>query len=107
MFIPWHFPLHKDLTITGASQAAEQAFKALYPAIYNHLLKYKLQLSNRNKEETGIRYEWYALQRWGANYWEDFSRQKIVWGEISDKTKFCLDVEGDFVCEATTFLMTG
>ena len=30
-----------------------------------------------------------------------------MWGEISDRTKFALDVHGKFVPEATTFLMTG
>ena len=30
-----------------------------------------------------------------------------MWGEISDRTKFALDVRGEFVPEATTFLMTG
>jgi adenine-specific DNA-methyltransferase len=38
---------------------------------------------------------------------EDFDRQKIVWGEISDRTKFCVDLKGEFVAEATTFIMTG
>jgi hypothetical protein len=38
---------------------------------------------------------------------DDFSKQKIVWGEISDKTKFCIDLSGEYVPEATTFLMTG
>ncbi|MCL1636200.1 type II restriction endonuclease, partial [Elizabethkingia bruuniana] len=75
LFIPWHFPLHNDSNIKGASLLAEQEFKNQYFAVYNHLLKYKNELSNRNKAETGIRYEWYALQRWGANYWEDFSKQ--------------------------------
>ncbi|QES88740.1 restriction endonuclease subunit S domain-containing protein [Rhizosphaericola mali] len=28
-------------------------------------------------------------------------------GEISDKTKFCIDLDGLFTTEATTFLMTG
>ncbi|MFJ1263110.1 type II restriction endonuclease, partial [Capnocytophaga canis] len=79
IFIPWHFPLHNDPNIRGASIEAEKAFENQYPAIYNHLLQYKQQLSNRNKAETGIRYEWYTLQRWGANYWEEFSKQKIVY----------------------------
>jgi hypothetical protein len=39
-------------------------------------------------------------------YIEDFYRQKIVWGEISDKSKFALDVDG-FFPEATSFLMIG
>ena len=39
-------------------------------------------------------------------YWDDFSKQKIVWGEISDKPKFAFD-NGEYIQEATTFLMTG
>ena len=39
-------------------------------------------------------------------YMDDFSKQKIVWGEISDKSKFALDDSGRYP-EATTFLMTG
>lgn len=70
IYIPWHFPLHKETSIVGASEKAELEFQKEYTDIYNHLLKYKEQLSNRNKAETGIRYEWYALQRWGANYME-------------------------------------
>lgn len=73
IWLPWHFPLHFDQTIQGASEIAEKAFIEQYPSVYSHMLKYKDQLSNRNKAETGIRYEWYALQRWGANYWEDFN----------------------------------
>jgi hypothetical protein len=38
---------------------------------------------------------------------DDFSKQKIVWGEISDKPKFSIDLDGEFVPEATTFLMVG
>ena len=30
-----------------------------------------------------------------------------MWGEISDRTKFALDANGDFMQEATTFLLTG
>lgn len=71
IWIPWHFPLHFDNSIQGASEKAEKAFTEQYPAVYNHLLQYKSKLSARNKAETGIRYEWYALQRWGANYWEE------------------------------------
>ena len=64
IWVPWHFPLHLDSSIKGASQKAEEAFKAQYPAVYEHLYQYKDKLAARNKAETGIRYEWYALQRW-------------------------------------------
>ena len=82
IWVPWHFPLHRDNSIQGASEKAEKAFREQYPAVYNHLLQYKEQLAARNKAETGIRYEWYALQRWGANYWEDFLKQKICWASV-------------------------
>ncbi len=79
IWIPWHFPLYLDPSIQGASAEAEEAFMNQYPSVYQHLLLYKPLLSARNKVETGIRYEWYTLQRWGANYWEDFSKPKIVY----------------------------
>jgi len=107
LFIPWHFPLHNDPSITGASLKAEQMFENQYPAIYEHLLKHKTRLSNRNRAETGIRYEWYALQRWGANYWEDFFRRKLLYSEIVQQPQFYLDNDGAFFAEATTFIMTG
>ncbi len=106
IFIPWHFPLNKDNSIQGASQKAEYKFKGQYPAIYNHLLQYKEQLSNRNKTETGIRYEWYALQRCAATYYPEFEKEKIVWQEIVREPSFAFDNK-NFYCEATTFLMTG
>lgn len=106
LFIPWHFPLHKDTSIKGASKEAEKAFEAHYPAIYNHLLKYKTELSNRNKSETGIRYEWYALQRWGANYWEDFFRPKIVYPNMRKYLPFVYDDKG-FLTNQKCFIVTG
>ncbi|NMB98376.1 MAG: hypothetical protein GYA02_17500, partial [Clostridiaceae bacterium] len=103
LFIPWHFPLHYDTSIVGASEKAEKEFKKQYPAVYNHLLNYKEQLSNRNKAETGIRYEWYALQRWGANYWEDFYKQKIAWNRIASVKQFALIDEGIFIQDSMHF----
>ena len=107
LFIPWHFPFHLlKPEIKGASQEAEEVFKNQYPAIYNHLLQYKTELSNRNKSETGIRYEWYALQRWGANYWEDFSKQKIIWKIIGNELAFCIE-NGNFMINNACYLLTG
>jgi hypothetical protein len=82
IYIPWHFPFQFDESIQGASEKAEQAFKEQYPAVYSHMLQYKEPLSNRNKAETGIRYEWYAMQRWGAKYWENFCSQRLF-GNVS------------------------
>ena len=79
--IPWHFPLHLDSTVKGVSRKAEALFKKRYPAVYEFLLSHKVGLAGRNQSETGIRYEWYALQRWGAKYHQDFAKEKIVWGQ--------------------------
>lgn len=83
IFIPWHFPLHLDGSIKGVSVRAEKLFSQNYPVLYKHFNQYKDDLSNRNKAETGVRYEWYAMQRWGANYWKDFEKEKIVWGNLN------------------------
>ncbi len=106
IWVPWHFPLHKDSSIQGASERAEKEFRGLYPAIYNHLLQYKPQLAARNKAETGIRYEWYALQRWGANYWEEFSKPKIIYPNMTKYLPFVYDTNG-FYTNQKCFIITG
>ncbi|MDC7995516.1 Eco57I restriction-modification methylase domain-containing protein [Altibacter sp. HG106] len=104
LFIPWHFPLQDDLSITKASQKAEVAFKNDYPYLYNYLEGFKNELSDRNKSETGIRYEWYALQRYGSNYWNEFLNEKIVWIEISNKANFAYDSESHFLTNSAYFI---
>ncbi|WP_158506579.1 Eco57I restriction-modification methylase domain-containing protein [Treponema putidum] len=105
IFIPWHFPLHGNSEIKGASKEAERAFQREYLAIYNHLLQYKDQLSNRNQAETGIRYEWYALQRFGSNYWDDFSKPKICWNRIASKKVFALVDENILIQDSMHFFI--
>ena len=106
IWVPWHFPLHNDTSIQGASERAEKAFQTHYPALYNHLLAYKKELSARNKAETGIRYEWYALQRWGANYWEDFFLPKIVYGQFQDGAEYSFAESGVFLSSNEYMLIT-
>ena len=107
IYIPWHFPYQFDESIKGASKKAEEAFKEQYSAVYNHMLQYKEPLSKRNKAETGIRYEWYAMQRWGAKYWEDFSKPKIVFQEIVQESQFFYDMDGRFICNDTCRIIVG
>jgi hypothetical protein len=103
LYIPWHFPLQFDSSIIGASEKAEKIFQEECPAVYNHLLQYKPQLSARNKAETGIRYEWYAMQRWGANYWEDFLKPKIVWKRVGSILRFSYDEKEKMSLDSTCF----
>ncbi len=105
IFVPWHFPLHLDNSIQGCSIEAEKAFESQYPAIYHHLLNHKDKLSSRNKAETGIRYEWYASQRWGADYFEDFKKPKIVYPNMTKYLPFCYDESGA-ICNDKAFIIT-
>ncbi len=105
LFIPWHFPNQLDETIQGVSQKSELDFKENYRAIYNYLLGYKEQLSSRNKAETGIRYEWYALQRWAADYYQKFSKPKILYSEITAFFPFVYDEKGLY-CNNKAFFIT-
>lgn len=106
IYIPWHFPYQFDESIQGASEKAERAFKEQYPAVYSHMLQYKEPLSKRNKAETGIRYEWYAMQRWGAKYWENFFKPKITWGNLNLQGTYAYAPKGMFVNAPSPFIAT-
>ena len=106
IFIPWHFPLHKDQTVEGSSKKAELEFQKQYPAIYKYLLQFKGSLSKRNTAETGIRYEWYALQRCAATYYPEFEKEKIIWIELTNENKFAYSDKEDYLL-AGAFFMVG
>jgi adenine-specific DNA-methyltransferase len=106
LFIPWHFPLHEDPSIKGDSKVAEQALMDRYPVIYRHLLSYKKQLSARNKAETGIRYEWYALQRWAADYHAEFAKPKIIYPNMTKYLPFFVDRDRGFFVNDKGFILT-
>ncbi len=97
LFIPWHFPLHTDTSISGASKTAETKFKEEFPLLYKHLSLFKQQLMHRNSDETGIGYEWYALQRCANTYYNEFEKEKIIWGLTADKWAFAYDNEGHYL----------
>lgn len=106
LFIPWHFPLHEDNTITGASTDAEKEFLKLYPAVFNHLLHFKSHLSARNRSETGISYEWYALQRCAATYWREFSQPKIIIPAIAQSVEYAPALSEHFSNDKTSICVT-
>jgi adenine-specific DNA-methyltransferase len=107
LFIPWHFPLHNETDIIGVSTRAENDFKEKYPAVYRHLMKFKTQLELRNQAETGIRYEWYALQRFGSNYWPNFYKPKIIYPEITKFINFYLDTNECYFVNNKCFIISG
>ncbi len=105
LFVPWHFPLQDDPSIAGPSKKAEKAFEEGYPAIYAHLKSFRRELSNRNQAETGVRYEWYALQRWGAEYWQEFQQPKIIVPAITDTVNFAPDTDGFYSNDKTSIIV--
>ena len=40
-------------------------------------------------------------------YWPEFDQPKIIWGDLADLPKFCLDEDGRFYGDNTTYWMTG
>jgi hypothetical protein len=106
IFIPWHFPLDKDETIKGSSKKAELEFERKFSALFSYFKDHKEGLSNRNQAETGIRYEWYALQRCAATYKEEFSKEKIIWKRIGSQLRFSYSDEEIF-CLDSTCIATG
>ncbi|NQZ77194.1 MAG: hypothetical protein HRT61_14005, partial [Ekhidna sp.] len=105
VFIPWHFPLQLE-EIKGASPEAEKKLRTDYPSLYEHLLSHKTNLSKRNKAETGIRYEWYALQRCAATYFEEFELPKVVWKRIGSIMRFSYSEDKE-ICLDSTCIATG
>ena len=72
-----------------------------YPILKAHLDQYADKLQARaDKGDTP-----YNLRN--CAYIKDFDRPKIVWGEISDRSKFAYEYKGEFIPEATTFLLVG
>lgn len=106
VFIPWHFPLQENEDIVGASNTAEDSFKSDYPSLYSYLDSHKENLLKRNKAETGIRYEWYALQRCANTYHSEFSKEKIVWKRIGSILRFAF-VPNETYCLDSTCIATG
>lgn len=105
LFIPWHFPLHND-NISGASEKAEKELEKQYQSLYNWLKSHKDSLSERNQDETGIRYEWYALQRCAASYYKEFEyEEKIIWGLTADKWAFTIDAAQHYL-PSNGYIMT-
>ena len=88
-------------THNGVRDKLERIHIEDYPAVKAHLDQYWDKISRRaDKGDTP-----YNLRN--CAYLEDFFKPKIVWGEISDRSKFAYEAEGSFIPEATTFLMVG
>lgn len=103
LFIDWHFPLQNE---SKAFEENEMELIKNYEYLHNHLSKFKKELSSRNKAETGIRYEWYALQRCAASYYKNFDKFKIVWPLTAANWGFALDNEKHYLSSGGFMLIS-
>ena len=94
-----------ELWIIGTHNGVRGKFPRIdieeYPAVKAHLDQYWDKIAVRDDQGATP----YNLRN--CAYWEDFDKPKIVWGEISDRSKFAFEEEGKYIPEATTFFMAG
>ncbi len=101
----WAFSFSKVWLINSHNGLRRRNLKRInvmkdYPAVYRHLTHFKVELTKRTDKGE----HWTNLR--DCAYLDEFEKEKIVWGELSDKPKFAYDDNG-FCAEATLFIMTG
>ena len=85
IYVPWNIDIKK------------------YPYIREHLLKFKDKLSKRPEVKSG-RYGWYCLSRYASDYYEDFTRPKLIYPEIGTELSPILD-KNKFYIDKTAFIL--
>ena len=106
IFIPWHFPLHDNPNVSGASADAERAFSDNYPAIYEHLKAFQPELEKRDRTETGINgTNGDVLQRY-KKYRREFLKPKIFFPAIEDEANYAADSSGFFGNDKTNIIIS-
>jgi type I restriction-modification system DNA methylase subunit len=73
-----------------------------YPAIKNHLLKYRPKLESRAAKQ-----EWYELQQAQSAYAVYFDAPKIIYPDIGKELRFALDKSGGYGNDTTFMIPTG
>ena len=79
-----------------------------YPAVKQHLLTFgydRLKQTGEAGARKKTNNKWFETQD-SIGYWEDFSKQKIIYPEITKFINFYLDNES-FVCNNKCFIITG
>lgn len=107
----WHYKSGVQYLITTFPALNVDVEK--YPSIKNHLLTFgkdrleqsgkKLKDGNKARKKTGNK--WYETQDQIA-YYGDFYKEKIIWIELTNKSKFAYSDKEDYLL-AGAFLMVG
>ena len=75
-----------------------------YPAICKHLEKYKGEGKLGDNSTTNVfRRPWWSLMQEPTGYWDEFSKQKIVWKRVGSILRFSYDKLGMMALDSTCF----
>ena len=86
-FIVWDLPIEK------------------YPAVLKHLKKFEEQLKARPEVREG-RFPWFALSRYGSDFWQEFETAKIIYPDIYEHQSFAWDESKSFLGNTVYFIPT-
>jgi len=81
----------KGWTNTKTTKNAWNWFASEYPGIANHLLTYEQQA--RKRWDQGE--YWWELR--ACDYYNEFTKEKITWGNLATTPKFTIDFDGFFI----------
>jgi len=76
-----------------------------YPGIKEYLLSFgydRLKQTGDTGARKKTNNQWFETQD-SINYWEDFSKQKIVWKRVGSILRFCYDDSGCMALDSTCF----
>ena len=79
-----------------------------YPAVKQHLLSFgydRLKQTGEKGARKKTNNKWFETQD-SISYWEDFSKQKIIWKIIGNELAFCIE-NGNFMINNACYLLTG
>src|SRR5699024_6009506 len=80
-----------------------------YPAVKAHLLSFgydRLKQTGEKGSRKKTKHKWFETQD-SIGYWDDFSKQKIIFQEMVQEPSFIFDEEGEFMCLDTARIITG
>ena len=79
-----------------------------YPAVKQHLMSFgydRLKQTGDKGARKKTNNKWFETQD-SISYWEDFSKQKIIWKIIGNELAFCIE-NGNFMINNACYLLTG
>lgn len=80
-----------------------------YPSILKYLEQFKTELTPKKSKEQEVgrkigNYEWYEIQDI-TNYYKEFEKSKIIWGNLTTRSSFSFDETNGFYVNAPACIL--